>query len=164
MGEFRRAEKSPRSKKITQSLRMAVPRSRTTTSRLLACGALLGHVAHGTHAIGVVGGGVIGTRRTRWRWTGARLARKRDQRGRTLARSDRFRGVTKVDDAGAAACGRVGIATSHTIQSQTKWQARLFERLRFSSDHAAKRAGGPPPGISTRLVLTIVRIVIHNST
>src|SRR6266702_5366732 len=77
---------------------------------LLAGGAIVVHVTHGAHAIGIVGGRTIGclevglgARRTRRRRAGARLAGQRDQRDRALARRDRLRRVAEMDDVGAAA-------------------------------------------------------------
>ena len=67
-------------------------------------------MAHGTHAVGIVGGRAVGgleigfragcARRHR---TGPRLARERNQRDRAFARGDRFGGVAEMDQIGTAA-------------------------------------------------------------
>ena len=77
---------------------------------LLAGGAVLVHVAHGAHAVGVVGGGAVGgleielgAGRARRRRAGARLAGQRDQRDAAFAGGDRLGGVAEMDQIGAAA-------------------------------------------------------------
>ena len=77
---------------------------------LLAGGAVVVHMAHGTHAIGIVRGRPVGrleiglgAGRARRHRPGARLARQRDQRDRAFARRDRLGGMAEMDQIGAAA-------------------------------------------------------------
>ena len=91
--------------------------------QLLAGGAVVVHVAHGTHAVGVVGGGAIGgleiglgaggPRRHR---AGARLARQGDQRDRAFAGGDGFGGVAEMDQIGTAA----GLGGVHVADLQAE--------------------------------------------
>src|SRR5439155_19549208 len=86
---------------------------------LLAGGAMLVHVAHGTHAVGVVGGCTIsrfeiglGARGAGRHRPGARFARQRDQRDRTFAGCNRFGGVAEMDQVRTTA-GLGGIDVAH---------------------------------------------------
>ncbi|APO52550.1 hypothetical protein BD122_19806 [Bradyrhizobium diazoefficiens] len=93
---------------------------------LLAGGAIVVHVAHGTHAIGImrgraVSGLEIGFRagRARRHHAGARFPGERDQRDRALARRDRFRGMTEMDDVGTAAgLGGIDVAELFGVEAE----------------------------------------------
>ena len=67
-------------------------------------------MAHGTHAVGIVGGRAVGgleigfrAGRARRHRAGARLAGERNQRDRAFARGDRFGRVAEMDQIGTAA-------------------------------------------------------------
>ena len=101
---------------------------------LFAGGAVVVHMAHGTHAVGIVGGRAVsrleiglcagGARRHR---PGARLAGERDQRDRAFAGRDRFGGVAEMDQIGTAA----GLGGIH----MANLEAEVI-------DHRPKAAGG----------------------
>ncbi len=88
--------------------------------QLLAGGAVVVHVAHGAHAVDVVGGGAVGGLEIGLGAVpprggiaaGARLAGQRDQRDRALAGGDRLGGMAEMDQIGTAA-GIGGIEVAH---------------------------------------------------
>ncbi len=101
---------------------------------LFAGGAVVVHMAHGTHAVGIMGGGPIsrleigfragGARRHH---PGARLAGERHQRDRAFAGRDRLGSVAEMDQIGTTA-GLGGIDVTD-LQSEV-------------IDHRPKAAGG----------------------
>src|ERR1700682_4041164 len=87
--------------------------------QLLAGGAELMHVAHGAHAVNVVGGGVVGGLEilfgaggTRRHGASARLAGERDQRNRATPGGNGFGGVAEMDQIGASS-GIGGVEMAH---------------------------------------------------
>ena len=86
---------------------------------LLAGGAIVVHVAHGTHAVGIVSGCTIGRleiglgpRGAGRHRPGARFARQRDQRDRAFAGCNRFGGVAEMDQV-RTTTGLRGIDVAH---------------------------------------------------
>jgi len=86
---------------------------------LFAGGAVVVHMAHGTHAVDVMGGGAVsgleiglGARAARRQRTSARLARQRDQCDRAFTGGDRLSRMTEMDQIGTSA-GVGGIEMTH---------------------------------------------------
>ena len=93
---------------------------------LLAGRAKVVHVAHGTHAIGIVRGGPIsrlkidlGARRARRHRPGPRLARQRHQCDRAFSCRDGLGGMAEMDQIGAAA-GVGGIDMTQLLGVETE--------------------------------------------
>ena len=87
--------------------------------QLLAGGAVVVHMAHRAHAIGIMRGGAVsrlkvllGSRRARRHYAGARLAGQRDQRDRAFSGGDGFGCMAEVDQIGTAA-GFGGVDMPH---------------------------------------------------
>ncbi len=122
--------------------------------KLLTCGPIVVHVAHGTHAVRIVRSSAVRRLKISLRAGGAwrhraraRLAGQRDQRDRTFARSDRFGGVSEMDQIGATA-GIRGIDMAHLQAEIIDHRQRAARRV--AGAEIAVNIGLGQPGVFDR--------------